>query len=267
MSKESPLVIFKQKRVFLSADDRLKQIAFWRYGTTATLWLTIGCAILGAMVFISNPALLSTPLALFYIFFYVFAGLGGFIAIQPTGQVRSVSFINGIVGAFIGFGIMVVASWGFQFISTLQLLEAADPGVPISVFEHLIFQMTFVAVSEELVFRHTLPWLFEQLLSLKLSIETARKISLLVLSAFLFSIMHIITYEFAFWPLMNALTAGVILGWIRMGLIRKKDDRIEEIDGQQVRVPRYWFGGLFGCVIAHLIYNALVISKLNLIFP
>jgi membrane protease YdiL (CAAX protease family) len=272
LGNESPLVLFKRRRVFLDINTELKQTYFWQFGSTLALIITVIFAIVGAFVFVAQPALLNpavSPTAVFYIFFFLFGGVLGPILIK-TADLSNEKIVPALFGALVCLALLIPMSILFQFLSTLQLLETPSPSPIITWWQNLIFQMVFVAISEELVFRHTGAWIVERILQGRVSPERARQIGLLIVMPVVFGVMHFAAYELNFWNIVNAVVAGVILGWVRMGYARKNADgspKMKEVTMglNTIQVPDYYFGGLLATVLGHLAYNALIISKLMVI--
>jgi membrane protease YdiL (CAAX protease family) len=175
----------------------------------------------------------------------------------------------GLLGGVLGFFLLVMLSMVFQFLSTLQLLETPPPG-PITPFENWIYQLVFVAITEEMFFRQNLAYIVSEFFLRRfMGPDRARQVSLIFIMAIAFGVIHFAAYELNFWNIFNACVAGAILGFIRYGWPKKKNGSIVykeiEIEGTVIQAKQYLFGGFFASYLAHLMYNTIMLTQLLII--
>jgi membrane protease YdiL (CAAX protease family) len=252
------------------SDRETERHYFYQIGLTVTFAIsTILLISLGAYVFVGNPALVTQTLVIFYVVLFLFGGIFGLWA--AGAQARARDLTKGAIGGFIGLLLLLIASVAFQYLSTLQLLEVPPPAAIITPFENMVYQLVFVAITEEMIFRQTLPYILEWALGSRLSLRTTRFLSLYLISSFGFATLHYAAYALNFWSIVNAFVAGLILAFVRDGAIigkkRTKEESVTWPGGEgTITVIQKTFGGLLACWIAHLLYNFIQISQL-LVFP
>lgn len=259
-------VIFSGARV-LSKDEAEGKF-FWQRGTVPAFAITTVAIFFALFVLLTNPTLVTQPLVLTYLIIF----FGSIVILAYIGFDKALikqSTIAGLVGGVLGFFLLILISVFFQFLSTLQLLETPPPG-PITPFENWIYQLVFVAITEELFFRQTLAYIISEFFLRKfMNPWRARQVSLILIMAIAFGVIHFAAYELNFWNIFNAVVAGAILGFIRYGWPRKKDGQVVydtvEYEGTVIQVPRLLFGGFFGCYLAHLLYNSIMLTQLMVI--
>ena len=197
---------------------------------------TILAVVLGLPLLLANPFLLSEGKAIFYIFLYVIGFFGHTDDLGKEGfkKMNSQTFFKGVAFGLIGWvGIQIT------FLFNLSLLET-QTSAGLDTAEMIFFNLTFVVVGEELVFRDSLPFMLFNLLAKKLD-ETDSFVVSFILSAVLFGVMHVVAYQSDLIAVVKAIIAGIILGFIRI------------------------YGGLFASYMSHALYNTFVIAGLFLL--
>lgn len=260
-------VIFSGVRAI--SKEEAEGMFFWQRGTLPAFAITAVALFFAFFVILTNLSLAMQPLVFVYLIMFVIGGLFGLLIIRFDKALLKGSTIAGLIGGVLGFFLLILLSVFFQFLSTLQLLETPPPG-PITPFENWIYQLVFVAITEELFFRQTLAYIVSEFVLRKfMNPWRARQVSLILIMAIAFGVIHFAAYELNFWNIFNAVVAGAILGFIRYGWPRKKDGQVVydtvEYEGTVIQVPRLLFGGFFGCYLAHLLYNSIMLTQLMVI--
>lgn len=217
------------------------EILDWKEGASESVILAIvSFFTFGIFVILSDfERLLFNPTTIIYIIILLFGTVSNIDALQDI-KITKKSFIKGIALGFVCLIILAVVGIIFNLIPGFTLLEVPPLNVDIKLLEQLSYQLSFVAFSEELVFRNTLPRVFSEILK---GVTKNKFIILAIsfeISALLFGFVHFIAYGFNLLQIFIAFIAGNILGIFRI------------------------FGNLFTSTFAHLMYNISSIGIFSL---
>lgn len=229
-------------RVFVNGETE----TIWESGISWVMFLAVLFGVIELFFLLPKFALLFqdvTPeglrtigFVLIYLFLFLL-GLFGNISSLTKPKLTLSALGKGIAGGFIVFFILLILNYFMSGLTLFQMLEAPSPPQFTSVFEKAMYQISFVAIGEELVFRQSLPFWFTQALNIKLSKTTSVSIAF-VISNVLFGVVHFVAYGFNVIPMIFAIVAGFAF-----------------------TVAKFQFGNLAN-VLAHLFFNLAVLSQL-----
>jgi len=232
-----------------------EELIDWNKGASeSTLFAVTAFLLFGIFILLGRSEILVwSPTALLYTILMAMAILTN-IGSLYNFRTSKENLTRGILWGLVAWLILQIAGFIIN-LAGLTLLEIpvvfALPYIfqyilpPLTTLEKLAFQLTFVAFSEELLYRNTLPRIFHEIFHkyLKIAENTSIGISF-VGSAALFGFVHFAAYNWNPIQIALAFLAGGIFSLFR---IWKKDD-----------------GGIWICVFAHVIYN---VTNMIGIFP
>jgi hypothetical protein len=232
-----------------------QQILDWSRGASeSTLFAVITFFTFGIFIILARPEILTwSAIAILYTILLAFAILSNIDALINF-RTTSTIFTRGILWGLVAWILLQIAGFVIN-ITGLTLLEIpiVFPFIvqlfvpPLTTLEFLAFQISFVAFTEELLYRNALPRYFTELFFRYFFKEKHEEVALgisFAISTFLFGIVHFAAYQ------MNPIQIGLAFfagGVFSMFRIWKKDE-----------------GGIWTCVFAHLLYNVMNIIG---IFP
>jgi hypothetical protein len=242
-------IIYKRKRRRVNRSKRVRNeqpILDWSKGASeSTLFAVLTFFTFGIFVVLARPEILTfSAIAIIYTILLAFAILSNVDALKNFRTTPHI-FTQGLVWGLAAWLILQMAGLVVN-VAGLTLLEIPIifPLIiqfltpPLTTFEMLAFQLSFVAFTEELLFRNSLPRYFTELFYryFKVPENVALGVSFAI-SSTLFGLVHFAAYQLNPVQIGLAFFAGGVFSVFR---IWKKDD-----------------GGVWTCVVGHLIYNVL----------
>lgn len=201
----------------------------WEDGTTEVALLAVIFGVfIGVPLLLFSSAVRSSPTLVFYLFLWM---LGVFGHIDDVKAERLARIKGASVAKAVLVGIIVFVVLELMFSLNLSLLETTPAS--LTTLEALWFNMSFVIVGEELVFRDTCPYYLTVLLKRGTHDEVSATIIATLISAVAFGTFHVVAYQFDYISVAKAIVAGVLLGLARD------------------------FAGLLSSYIAHFLFNII----------
>jgi len=250
-------------RVFANVEEKS---TIWDFGLSWVMFLAVTFGVLElffllpkfAILFqdVSPEGLRTVGFVLIYLFLFILGLIGNLTALT-TPKMGLKALYMGLAGGFIGFFILLIINFFLSGLTLFSLLEAPVPPEFITTVEKIMYQVSFVAIGEELVFRQSLPFWMFQVLAIKLKKTTAVVIAFLI-SSILFGVVHFVAYNFNVIPLIFAVIAGIIFSVLKVQF-GNLSNVIAHLAFNIAVISQ--FGNLSN-VIAHLAFNIAVISQL-----
>jgi membrane protease YdiL (CAAX protease family) len=218
-----------------------EQVLDWKAGASESVILAIlSFFVFGIFILLADfERLLLNPTTILYTIILLLGIVTNLDALMEI-EVTKKGLVTGVGWGFICLLLLSVIGIVFNQIPGFTLLEVPPLGIDMEILGKIAYQLTFVAFSEELVFRNSLPRLFSGLLK---DVTKNNALTLAIsfeVSSFLFGIVHFFAYGGNMLQVLIAFIAGNILSLFRI------------------------VGNLFSSTFAHLLYNVTSISLFSL---